>query len=131
MQRGNQHARGDAHRLLDVVVLRILLLAALTTFATASTAGGIKKWVDADGKVHYGDRAPISVLATDVKVRKAPPSAKAVDISPQAQLARLTKSEEKDDRLVSVSNDAEASAEACNGESETACLRLQPVASNP
>ena len=57
-------------------------------------------------------------------------SAKAVDVSPQAQLARLSKTEEKDDRLVSVSTDAEANAAACGAESETACLRIQPVASN-
>jgi hypothetical protein len=40
--------------------------------ATSASAGAIKKWVDEDGNVHYGDAPPISAKTENVRVQSAP-----------------------------------------------------------
>ena len=35
-------------------------------------AGAIKKWVDEDGNVHYGDAPPVTVKTENVRVQSAP-----------------------------------------------------------
>ena len=35
-------------------------------------AGAIKKWIDEDGNVHYGDAPPVSAKTQDVRVQRAP-----------------------------------------------------------
>ena len=35
-------------------------------------AGAIKKWVDEEGNVHYGDAPPVSAKTQDVRVQPAP-----------------------------------------------------------
>lgn len=47
------------------VVGALLVCAALVVSAT-SAASGVKKWIDADGKTHYGERPPVAVSASDV-----------------------------------------------------------------
>ena len=52
--------------------MRYLILLALLASMPAH-AGAIKKWVDEDGNVHYGDAPPVSAQTQDVRVQ-APPS---------------------------------------------------------
>ncbi len=53
--------------------LNFLLVCLLMGAVSNSAVGGsIKKWVDANGQVHYGDKPPNSAVTTDVKVRKSP-----------------------------------------------------------
>ncbi len=45
----------------------------LTLFlSTSLSAGSILKWVDEDGKIHYGDTPPVSIKAEPVSVQSAP-----------------------------------------------------------
>ncbi len=52
--------------------MRYLMFLALLASMTVN-AGAIKKWVDEDGNVHYGDAPPVSAQTQDVRVQ-APPS---------------------------------------------------------
>lgn len=83
---------------------RLAVSALLVALASAVNAGSIQKWVDAEGKVHYGDRPPATVMAREVKIHKGAevPADKRVDISPQAQLKRLLGVPERTDDLASV-----------------------------
>jgi hypothetical protein len=59
-------------------MLRIALLMALSLSAAASSAGQLYRWVDADGRVHYGDQIPpASAQHAERKCLgdKAPPAA--------------------------------------------------------
>ena len=49
----------------------LILLALLATMPVH--AGAIKKWVDEEGNVHYGDAPPVSAQTQDIRVQ-APPS---------------------------------------------------------
>jgi len=49
---------------------RFLILAIL--FATGSQAAGIKKWVDENGQIHYGDSPPVQTQIEDVRVSRPP-----------------------------------------------------------
>lgn len=49
----------------------LILLALLATMPVH--AGAIKKWVDEEGNVHYGDAPPVSAKTQDIRVQ-APPS---------------------------------------------------------
>ncbi len=52
--------------------MRYLMFLALLASMTVN-AGAIKKWVDEDGNVHYGDAPPVSAKTQDIRVQ-APPS---------------------------------------------------------
>ncbi len=52
--------------------MRYLILLALLA-SMPLHAGAIKKWVDEEGNVHYGDAPPVSAKTQDVRVQ-APPS---------------------------------------------------------
>jgi hypothetical protein len=47
---------------------RLLLCAALIAWSGLVSAGVVYKWVDVDGKVHYGDRPPDGVHAEVVEM---------------------------------------------------------------
>ena len=51
--------------------MRIFMLLALLV-AVPLQAGTIKKWVDEEGNVHYGDSPPISAKTENVRVLSAP-----------------------------------------------------------
>ena len=51
--------------------MRYIICALLLT-ALPLQAGSIKKWVDEDGNVHYGDSPPISAKTENVNVLSAP-----------------------------------------------------------
>ncbi len=46
-----------------------LLLGASLLASAAALAGGVYKWVDENGKTHYGDRPPASTSSQSVKVK--------------------------------------------------------------
>ena len=48
------------------------LICALMLVTLPLQAGTIKKWVDADGNVHYGDSPPVSAKTENVRVLSAP-----------------------------------------------------------
>ena len=48
----------------------VALLITLTTLPLS--AAGIQKWVDKDGKVHYGDRSPVGETSKQVHIDSAP-----------------------------------------------------------
>ena len=105
--------------------LRFRLAATVLLLAVASTgsAGDIKKWVDANGNVSYGDRAPASVTATSFKLRKSSlvvPEGKRKDMSPQAQLERLLASR----KGVTTTTDPKEVAEKCGAGSDSTCVTL-------
>ena len=52
-------------------------------------AGSIKKWVDEDGNVHYGDAPPVSASTQDVRVLRAP-------TNPGKALPRLSQPKSED-----------------------------------
>jgi len=55
-------------------ILRPVLVAlALLTVAPADAAS-VYRWLDADGKPHFGDRPPAREAAEEVEVRVVPPS---------------------------------------------------------
>ena len=51
--------------------MRYLIVLALLASMPAY-AGAIKKWVDEDGNVHYGDAPPTSAKTQDIRVQAAP-----------------------------------------------------------
>jgi len=51
---------------------RIWMLLLLSSLAAGVGAGGVYKWIDAQGNVHYGERPPKEVAAESMKVQKAP-----------------------------------------------------------
>lgn len=51
---------------------RLWIIILLLSVATAGTAGGVYKWTDAQGNVHYGERPPPGIEAKSLKVDKAP-----------------------------------------------------------
>ena len=98
-------------------VIRVLGTLSLL-LSLSVNAGGIKKWVDEDGKVHYGDVPPPSVTKTEsVKVphssdvtHSAETQEKAVEgdasssggddyYSPQNQLRRMEEQKEYEQRM--------------------------------
>lgn len=105
---------------------RLAISLLFLTVASVSNAGAINKWTDANGKVHYGDRAPANVSATQVKIRPAAPAAagEVKDVSPQAQLARLLKSNEPDEGSVQIVADADSEALKCGQDDGSTCVSL-------
>jgi Domain of unknown function (DUF4124) len=70
---------------------RLLFCAALIAWSGLVSAGVVYKWVDGDGKVHYGDRPPDGVHAEVVEMvgtrdrnTPNPPAASASDSKPAA-----------------------------------------------
>jgi hypothetical protein len=71
---------------------RLLLCAALIAWAGLVSASVVYKWVDVDGKVHYGDRPPDGVHAEvvemvgtrDPRTAPTPPAAPSADSKPAA-----------------------------------------------
>lgn len=64
-------------------------------FAALATASGVYKWVDDQGKVHYGDRPPAAAKPTEVEIEKKPvPSA--TDTGRQEKTQRLLDAIESD-----------------------------------
>ena len=51
--------------------MRYMILLALLA-SMPLHAGAIKKWVDEEGNVHYGDAPPVSAKTQDVRVQAAP-----------------------------------------------------------
>ncbi len=51
----------------------------LLVWTTAATAGGVYKWVDDQGRVHYGEQPPSGGQAQQMQVQQAPPAAEAPD----------------------------------------------------
>ncbi|MGL5947491.1 MAG: DUF4124 domain-containing protein [Aeromonas sp.] len=49
-----------------------VVLAALVSGAALAQGGKVYRWVDAQGKVHYGDMAPAGQAANEVDLRVAP-----------------------------------------------------------
>lgn len=45
---------------------RTLIIIVAVLLSTSAWGAGVKKWVDADGKTHYGDRPPAAVQAKTV-----------------------------------------------------------------
>lgn len=89
---------------LNIPTLCLLLWAV----STVAVGGSIKKWVDANGQVHYGDKPPSSVVTTDVQVRKSPvvEQAKTKIADPEsrnteAELARTERAKKSKNRDVS------------------------------
>jgi hypothetical protein len=65
---------------------RLLFFAALIAWSGLVSAGVVYKWVDGDGKVHYGDRPPdgvhaevVEMVGTRDKNGPTPPAAPASD----------------------------------------------------
>jgi hypothetical protein len=50
----------------------LVLLAAVTALPLATSAAGIYKWQDADGKTHFSDKPPPDVEAETIKAPTAP-----------------------------------------------------------
>jgi hypothetical protein len=49
---------------------RLLILTFLV--ATSSQAAGIKKWIDDNGQIHYGDSPPVKTKIEDIRVSRPP-----------------------------------------------------------
>ena len=60
------------HRCVHTLLIALALAALSVTYAHMVHAGGVYKWVDSNGKVHYGDRPPTASKSKSVDV--APPS---------------------------------------------------------
>jgi len=48
-------------------MLHLLLVVLATSYIGSCHAAGMQKWVDADGKTHYGERPPAQVTSTAVE----------------------------------------------------------------
>ena len=48
----------------------------LTVFSIATQAGGIKKWRDQSGNIHFGDAPPTNAISEPVEPEVIPPSPK-------------------------------------------------------
>jgi hypothetical protein len=55
------------------------LLLLLLVWTTSASAAGVYKWVDEQGRVHYGERPPARAQAQEIEVRQAPPPLPAED----------------------------------------------------
>lgn len=62
-------ARSALRQALSVLVLAFV--------SAVTTAGGVYKWVDEKGKVHYGDRPPGAGVTEAAEVRLRPPPGRA------------------------------------------------------
>lgn len=51
-----------------------LMLVAMTALPLATSAAGIYKWQDSDGKTHFSDKPPPDVEAETITPRTAPPA---------------------------------------------------------
>lgn len=52
-----------------------ITLGLLAVCAAAPASAQINKWVDENGRVHYGDRPPANKPSTTVQIQKSPPMA--------------------------------------------------------
>jgi hypothetical protein len=107
----------------------VRLLALLTAAALAAAAGAadIYRWVDADGKVHFGEVPPTDVKAEKLAIRSAPTDKGAVEM---ADLTRQVRENQAAADAVVASNAAkEAAAKAAQKaeECEAARKRLEAV----
>ncbi len=53
---------------------KFLIVALMLGAAATAIAGGVYRWVDANGKVHYGDQPPAGAQAQQMKVKQAKPA---------------------------------------------------------
>lgn len=51
---------------------RLGMLFLLSSLAAGAGAGGVYKWIDTQGKVHYGEHPPKEAAAESMKLQKAP-----------------------------------------------------------
>ncbi len=102
--------------------MRMMLAATLLSLVVPATAGAeVYRWTDAEGRVHYGDRAPAGA-AERVDLPSAPP------VQPDPELAEQR---ERGRRLLEVwdterreRTQAAAAAAAQSAERESACAWL-------
>ena len=100
---------------------KLLAALVLTLVATAAT-GEVYKWVDADGKVHYGDRKPASGSDSRVIELEPAPSKDANHAERSAQRRRLLDAFEAERAQ---REEAEAQAAAEKREHEERCARVR------
>lgn len=77
------------------------LLTAIALLATFSASAGIYKWVDDEGRVHYGDRPASDAPTLQIEVDEAPSTAPASDaLSREEKRRRLleTMQEEREEK---------------------------------
>lgn len=86
--------RLNAIRSMNSVLLAAALLAVIPALGQDTV---IKKWVDAQGHVHFGDMPPQDAKATDVVVKVVPPS-EAVPAKPAAKVTADDLEKERLDR---------------------------------
>ena len=99
-----------------------LLATIMLTLVVTAAAGEVYKWVDADGKVHYGDRRPASGSDPSV-VELAPAPAMDTDHDKRSlQQRRLLDAFEAER---AERREAEAKAAAAKREREDKCARAQ------
>lgn len=72
-----------------IAMKRIATLFALLACFNAAQAGGIKKWVDEDGNVHFGDAPPPSQTTKRIQVRD-PATGNGSMVRPDVLLSRET-----------------------------------------
>lgn len=52
---------------------KLLVLLLLVVWTASASAAGVYKWVDEQGRVHYGERPPARTQAQEIAVKQAPP----------------------------------------------------------
>ncbi|NIM28244.1 MAG: DUF4124 domain-containing protein [Gammaproteobacteria bacterium] len=102
---------------------RIELLATMALTLALTTAGAeVYKWVDADGKVHYGDRKPASGGAANVIELQPAPAVDADHAARSLQRHRLLEAFEAERAK---RRQADADAAAAKRERDEACTRAR------
>ncbi len=98
--------------------LAILALgAALVIYLEAGLAAGVYRWVDEQGKVHYGDRPPKKEASTPIEIESAPVPAPDDDERRRKTRRLLEAIESERDR----NKQEEAQAKADKARQETNC----------
>jgi hypothetical protein len=97
--------------------MRAALLLALVLCAAGASAGDLYRWVDAEGRVQFGDAPPPGVKAEKLGIKSRPtdPVAQAADEAKATQDDRVSAEAErvKDERAANAKQLAEAKAADC------------------
>ena len=90
------------------------LICALLLITLPLHAGTIKKWVDEDGNVHYGDSPPVSAKTENVRVLSAPSN-------PGKALPRLSTSSTENANATTSTGSPAGDAEVPEDQARIAC----------
>ena len=107
-----------------MISLRLAGFLLTMPLCTSAAGAGVYRWVDEQGRTHFGDRPPVSVDAQEVEVRAAPPPPEPVAQAQDRATARQRLLDYDDDKRAEEKADAEQ-ARSERAARETGCRQTR------